>query len=107
MGCNCKNAKKVEALLPNANDKTYKKHSLKSIGLWIWDIIVSLVGKLCVMLLVCMLCPIIIAILLFNLFFRGGMFLEIPDFLLKKVKHYEKKMNELNQIVDDGAELSN
>lgn len=107
MGCNCKNAKKVEALLPNANDKTYKKHSFMGVLLWIWGFIKSILQKCIIVVLICVLSPIIICILLFNILFRGGMFLEIPKFLQKKMKQYETEVNETNLVGENGTKLSN
>lgn len=106
MGCNCKNVKKVEMLLPNANNKEKRTLGVYKILDWLGNGILNLLKTLCVMILIAILCPIVFIILIYNLLFRGGMFFEIPSFISKKIHKINKELKD-EKVAIDGTELSN
>ena len=106
MSCNCKTAKKVEKLLPNANGKEKKSLGVYKILDWVGNSLWNLFKTLCVAILIGVMCPIVFIILIYNLIFRGGMFLEIPNFLNKKIGKSNKELEE-EKVALNGAELSN
>lgn len=93
MGCACKNAKKTEALIVNANDKEIQKKGVKRILSWLWDSFASLLRYIMVIFLIFLMVPIVISILICNLIFKGEMYFQIPDWFMKKKDNLERELN--------------
>lgn len=88
MGCNCKNAEKINKVLPfNVNHE--KKGVLGAIN----SFSINFINKLIIVLLLIILTPIVIVVLIFNYLFKDKLMVILPKFLgkyLKKVKEEDE-----------------
>ena len=96
MGCACKNINKAAELAPNANHYNKEKKGVKGYLIMTRNLLATLFSYLGMILLIISLVPIVIGILIFNLLFRGKMFIEVPSFLLGKDKKDNVKVEEVN-----------
>ena len=95
MGCACKNINKAAELAPNANHYNKEKKGVKGYAIMTWDLLATLFSYIGMILLIISLVPIVICILIFNLLFRGKMFIEVPSFLLGRDKKDNVKVEEV------------
>lgn len=87
MACACKTAKKIA----NKNSKIYKNES-KGMKLTkhIIDWVIDLLNKIIIICLFVVITPIVILCLIFNLIFKGKLYIKLPNKMINKMKNSDK-----------------
>lgn len=85
MGCSCKNVKKIQDSIINANGMNVERKGIKKVLYKIIYGLNSLWVKILVMLLIMVSIPFVFIILSFNLFFQGKPTIRLPKKFLKSL----------------------
>lgn len=85
MGCNCKNVKKIQNLVPNANHSQTERKGVKKLLYLVIDGLQNLWVKILVMLIIAIVLPIVFLILITTLFFQGKPTIPMPKKIIKKL----------------------
>ena len=91
MGCNCKQVKQIQNLIPNANHSKSEKKGIKKLLYNLFNGIQNLGIKFLVVIVIAISLPIVFLTLTLNLFFQGKPTIPMPK---KIVKNLIKSKNE-------------
>ena len=86
MGCNCKNVRTIEKSITNFNNKEIERKGFKNILIQILSFFLRIAIKCVILLLLLVLTPIILIVLITNLFCNGNLLIKIPKKWLRKNK---------------------
>lgn len=85
MGCNCKNVKKIQNLVHNANDLQVERKGASKILFKIVNGLQNFFIKIFILLLLVCVTPIVFIIITFNLFFQGKPTIPMPKKIVEKL----------------------
>lgn len=85
MGCNCKNVRKIQNLIPNANHAQIERKGVKRMLYLIIDGLQNFLIKIMILMLLTVAFPIVFIIIIFNLFFQGKPTIPMPKKIVEKL----------------------
>ena len=85
MSCNCKNANRLQHLMPNANNKIHEKKGISFIFHKMLSKIQNFSMKIVILLIVLILLPIVFLGIAINLFLGGKASMPLPKKLVQKI----------------------
>lgn len=91
MSCDCKKVKKIEKLIPNANNKSNDRKGISKYIMLFLNSLRTVFLKLIVAIILMIMCPLVILILVFNLFVVGKTTIRLPKKIVEKMIHNDKK----------------
>lgn len=91
MSCDCKKVKKIENLIPNANNKSNDRKGISKYIMLFLNNLRTVFLKLIVAIILMIICPLVILILVFNLFVVGKTTIRLPKKIVEKMIHNDKK----------------
>lgn len=90
MGCNCKQIKKMQSFLPNANKKQIEKKGFLGILHKMFNSMANIGLKIIFSIILIIAFPIVLAILIFNLFYDGKATVKVPKKALQAAINTDK-----------------
>jgi hypothetical protein len=97
MGCNCKQAKRVEKNMPSVVMPNYKKSGLRKFGDEILKFLWKLLGHCIVVIFTILLIPVLIVVGIISYFKHGEMIISLP-FIGRKSSQYYKELKTVDTI---------
>lgn len=85
MGCNCKQVKKIQNLIPNANRSNSERKGIKKLLYKLIDGVQNLGIKILVVLVIAIALPIVFLTLTLTLFFQGKPTIRMPKKIVKNL----------------------
>ena len=85
MGCNCKNVKKIQNLIPNANHSNGERKGINKVLYSMLDKLHNIWIKILMTIVLIIAVPIVCLILVINLFFQGKPTIKMPKKIVKSL----------------------
>lgn len=85
MGCNCKNVKKIQNLIPNANHSHNDRKGIIKLIFNIFNSLQNFSIKILILALLLAIIPIVFVVIAFNLFFQGKPSIPMPKKIVEKL----------------------
>lgn len=85
MGCNCKNVKRIQNLIPNANHSQNERKGVEKLLFSMINSLQNFMIKIFILLLLLAITPIVFIVIAFNLFFQGKPTIPMPKKIVEKI----------------------